>query len=239
LGLTNGTEYAFTIRAKNIIGTGPSSGVSASVTPATVPGAPTMGLATAGNGEATIAFTAPASNGGSAITSYTATSNPGAFTGTVNQANGGTITVVGLTDGTEYSFTVKARNTIGEGAASSASNLVVAGTMISNTGKLWMAADLPSLYNWYEAMGACPSGFRLPSRVEWDEEMAAFSPRNITGAYSSLRLTARIGGHGQYWSSTKANISSIAHVMRVDNSNAWITVGDRQFDSRQVRCIKD
>ena len=44
--------------------------------------APTIGTATAGNGSATITFTAPASNGGSAITGYTATCNPGAITGT-------------------------------------------------------------------------------------------------------------------------------------------------------------
>jgi hypothetical protein len=38
-----------------------------------VPGAPTIGAATPGNTQATIAFTAPASNGGSAITGYTVT----------------------------------------------------------------------------------------------------------------------------------------------------------------------
>jgi len=37
-------------------------------TVATVPGAPTIGAATAGNTSASIAFTAPASNGGSTIT---------------------------------------------------------------------------------------------------------------------------------------------------------------------------
>jgi uncharacterized repeat protein (TIGR01451 family) len=40
------------------------------------PGAPTGATATAGNAQATVTFTAPASNGGSAITGYTVTSNP-------------------------------------------------------------------------------------------------------------------------------------------------------------------
>ena len=49
------------------------------VTPgATEPGAPTIGLATAGDGSASIAFTAPASDGGSAITGYRATCVAGA-----------------------------------------------------------------------------------------------------------------------------------------------------------------
>lgn len=42
--------------------------------PAGKPGAPVIGTATTGDGEADVAFTAPASNGGSAITSYTVTS---------------------------------------------------------------------------------------------------------------------------------------------------------------------
>ena len=87
-----------------------------------LPGAPTMGTATAGIAAASVTFSAPGSNGGSAITLYTATSNPGGFTGT--SATAGTITVTGLTNGTAYTFTVTATNTTGTGAASAASNSV-------------------------------------------------------------------------------------------------------------------
>ena len=89
-----------------------------------VPGAPTTGTATAGPAQASVPFTAPASNGGSTITSYTATSTPGSFTGTLTQAGSGTITVTGLTNGTAYTFTVAATNATGTGAASAASNSV-------------------------------------------------------------------------------------------------------------------
>ncbi|MEK7322062.1 MAG: adhesin, partial [Pseudomonadota bacterium] len=49
---------------------------------AVAPGAPTIGTATAGDTQASISFSAPASNGGASITGYTATANPGGVTGT-------------------------------------------------------------------------------------------------------------------------------------------------------------
>lgn len=120
-GLANGTSYTFTVHATNAIGNSAESAASNSVTPATVPGAPTIGTATAGAGSASVAFTAPGSNGGSAITGYTATSSPGGITGTGTSSP---ITVSGLTGGQAYTFTVTATNAVGTGAASAASNSV-------------------------------------------------------------------------------------------------------------------
>lgn len=86
------------------------------------PDAPTIGAATAGDGQASVAFTAPGNNGGSAITGYTVTSNPGGFTGGGNGFTTSPITVTGLTNGTAYTFTVTATNAVGTSAASGASN---------------------------------------------------------------------------------------------------------------------
>jgi uncharacterized protein (TIGR02145 family) len=121
--------------------------------PATLPGAPTIGTATAGDGEASVSFTAPASDGGATIISYTATSSPGGITGTITQAGSGAITVTGLTNGTAYTFSVTATNAIGTGAASAASNSVTPMTMLTDIddnvyqtvtigAQVWMAENL-------------------------------------------------------------------------------------------------
>ena len=126
-GLTNGTTYTFTVTATNSVGTGPASAPSNAVTPGaspTVPGPPTNVTATAGNAQAAVSFSPPASNGGSAITSYTVTSNPGSVTAT---GSASPITVTGLVNGTTYNFTVTATNSIGTGPASAPSNAVTPG----------------------------------------------------------------------------------------------------------------
>src|SRR6185369_16421750 len=83
------------------------TGATGAVSTGTVHGMPIIGTATPGNTSATVSFTAPASNGGSAITGYTITSSPGSITATGSSSP---ITVTGLTNGTSYTFTVKATN---------------------------------------------------------------------------------------------------------------------------------
>lgn len=119
-GLTNGTLYTFTVKA--IEGEACiTHSAQISAIPRTIPGAPTGVSATAGNGQATVSFAAPAENGGSAVTGYIVTSSPGNIT-----ADGASspVVITGLTNGTSYTFTVKAVNAAGNGPDSYASNAV-------------------------------------------------------------------------------------------------------------------
>jgi hypothetical protein len=85
----------------------------------TAPDAPTIGTAVAGDGYVDVAFTAPASNGGSIILDYTATLSTGeSATGTTSPLR------VTAANGSARTATVKARNAVGLSAASAASNSV-------------------------------------------------------------------------------------------------------------------
>ena len=125
-GLTAGGSYTFTVAAVNAVGTGAASPQSNAVIPYTLPSAPTMGTVSAGDSAAVVNWTAPASNGGSAITGYVVTpyiggvaQTPQTFTSTATSQ-----TVTGLTPGTSYTFTVAAINAAGTGPASAMSSAV-------------------------------------------------------------------------------------------------------------------
>ncbi|MGA3149505.1 MAG: fibronectin type III domain-containing protein [Acidimicrobiales bacterium] len=131
-GLTNGDSYTFTVTATNSDGTGAASGASNAVVPATVPDAPTIGTATGGNAQASVAFTPPANDGGASILQYTVTATDSTTPANGNQVvsgSGSPIVVTGLTNGDSYTFTVTATNSAGTGAASGASNAVVPATV--------------------------------------------------------------------------------------------------------------
>lgn len=127
-GLTNAKLYTCTVTATNSAGTGAASAASNAVTPtagaaASPPGAPTGVTVTPGNGTISVAFTAPASNGGAAITLYSATctSSDGGTTGGPTSGAASPITVPGVTNGKTYTCTVTATNSAGTGTASAAS----------------------------------------------------------------------------------------------------------------------
>ena len=82
----------------------------------TLPGTPSITGWGPGNGKATFLLAPPVNDGGSAILTYTVTCAPGPFdiTGATSP-----LTVSGLTNGTSYSCTAKATNSVGSGPESS------------------------------------------------------------------------------------------------------------------------
>ena len=125
-GLTNGTAYTFTVIATNAIGPSASSPPSNSVTPVAVPGAPTIGTVVGGDTQVTVYFVPPVSDGGNAISSYTATCGLQTASGSAAP-----ITVIGLANAVTVTCTVVAINSLGTGAASAPSYSVMPSVPIS------------------------------------------------------------------------------------------------------------
>jgi hypothetical protein len=83
----------------------------------TEPSAPTLLPAAAGDGRVGLSWSAPANDGGSAITSYLAEAQPG---GAYCFVGGTSCSISGLQNGTTYTFTVRAGNAVGLGPSSNA-----------------------------------------------------------------------------------------------------------------------
>lgn len=132
--LTSGTAYTFTVMATNDAGSGPVSEPSAEVTPteATAPAAPTGVTAIARHEAAIVSWIKPPTDGGRAIASYTVTATPGEATATVT-APATEARLAALTNGTAYTFTVVARNGIGEGQPSGTSAPVMPQLTVPDT----------------------------------------------------------------------------------------------------------
>ena len=130
--LTNGTTYTFQVRAvRSDAATTPEETPSeasnevtvtlSSTTTTVPPGAPSNVIATPGNAQVKLSWSAPASDGGAAISRYeykqetTRGGNLGSWTTT--GGSGTTYTVASLTNGTTYYFQVRAVNRVGNGPA--------------------------------------------------------------------------------------------------------------------------
>ncbi len=85
------------------------------------------------------------------------------------------------------------------------------------TGWLWDWRNPDNNGLWQGVNGInnpCPPGFRIPTELEWFDEIETWSPRNATGAFASLlKLPAnghrdkygdwyQVGTDGYYWSSS-------------------------------------
>ncbi len=111
-----------------------------SISPASVPSAPTALGATAGNAQVDLSWTAPASNGGASITDYAVeykTSATSTWTTFSDGTSTSTVaTVTGLTNATVYDFRVSATNSVGTGTSSAS---------VSETPAVQLGPDISSL----------------------------------------------------------------------------------------------
>lgn len=162
--------------------------------------APVFGLTTLaavpGDGSVTVVF-APGASGASAILDYTASCGGVSQTG-----SGSPITVAGLVNGTEYTCTVVARNSVGTSLPSSPSNNVTpraastvslsgpsgssGGTVVTFTATVTGSSPTGSVRfkDGAETIPGCDAVAMVAQTAECSTDQLSAGPRSITAAYS-------------------------------------------------------
>ena len=237
-GLDNGTSYAFEVRAVNGVGNGAAA--TAKATLATLPEAPQNLEASAGDGQVTLKWEAPSSDGGAPILRYqhryAAGATVPAGTDWTSAGTALTATVKDLVNGTQYTFEVRAVNIRGGGAAARTAATPVArptvaelqrhiaGFMLNRANTL--VGNQPGLTRFLKPGGNKPGGNSLKGQGAANGGAVRGSVEyrdvwlNIKGAWSSTDGAASrslFGALGTHWQLNERLLAGI--VLQFDTAD--------------------
>jgi hypothetical protein len=201
-GLSNGTGYTFSVSAQNVAGSSAASAASASVTPNAVPEAAGSVVAVPGDRSVVVSWD-PAATEGTPVSEYVVTGTPGGATCATTGAT--SCPISGLVNGTGYTFTVVASNSLGQGPASAPSNPVTPRTVPSApTGVVAVAGNAKATVSWT----APDSGGAPITRYLVTAAPGGFTCE--TGSSTSCVVTGLSNGTAYTFTVTAANVAGVS-----------------------------
>ena len=204
-GLVNGTEYFVRVVAANAEGEGPWSSSASSVA-AVSAGPPRSITVESADGSITVTWSAPASNGGSAITGYRVqwrAESEGYDSGreaVVSDLGDLRYEITGLDNGTKYHIRVVAVNAVGDGAApqeqtaTPATSPAAPGNVAAERGDRSVTASWDAAGNG----GSAITGYRVQWRSGDDRFQVSDPYVTVGGDVRSRRITGLTNGT-EYW----------------------------------------
>jgi len=116
----------------------------------------------------------------------------------------------------------------------------------------WLQTEDDNLWQGVSGINnPCPTGFRLPTETELNNEKSSWisqdsdgamaSPLHLpmAGARSGVGTIINLGGVGYYWSSTVHTDASKSYYLDFEDGYCWGVTEEIRYAGFSVRCIKD
>ena len=213
----NGTTYYYVVKASNAVGESLSSNEASATpsAPATAPSAPQSLAATAGNNQVALSWSAPNSNGGSSLTTYTVYRSPtsGVLGSALSPGPGLSTSYTDTTaaNGTTYYYVVKASNAVGESLSSNEASATPSAAVLPPVEPLPVVDSfnrrnenpLSDVGRWSNGIGSAETGLRVASnQLEGTRTTTCTAWRNDTfygpNAEASARITTLPGNGNSF-----------------------------------------
>lgn len=240
-GYSGPDSFTFTASDGSLTDTGT---VSLTVAGPTVPAAPTIVSVEVAEGQATIAWTPPADDGGSPITGYVIERvNPSPLEIEFPALPASTATVTGLTNGVAHTFTVRAVNAVGRGPASAASSPVTpqwwlpwsSGSAAVTEIFTWMTGKAPTATEKAAWLAQLNAGTKLPADLVGTLRGATDATTNVDPTvrlYSAYLTRIPDAGGLNFWLGRRRSGWTLS---RISNSFATSSEFVRRYGSMTNR----
>ena len=193
-GLRTGQSYRFSVSAVNEQGESART-TSNEITISGVPGRPGAPLLTAGDGTITATW-ARAKDNGSPVTGYTATASLAGGSDATCSTNGDTTcTLTGLTNGKNYTVTVRARNARGESAASDGASATPQAARRGPDQPVITSASAAQQRDGNAALATITWSLGSSGTARWGETIVSVNgvTKNVTGGTTTTQMTVPYG----------------------------------------------